>query len=107
MQEEIRIIKIRGEEVCLDRSKLYFSEATLGEYIETEGGWIDYFGSKLADAERELADFESELSTCDAAYDKLYSQKFTAIKDTGGSDKYVEACVKGNDDVEQARKEVI
>ncbi len=105
--QEVRTIEIRGEEVQLDRSKLYFNEATLSEYIETEGGWIDYFGAKLADAERELADFENELSTLEADYEKLYSEKFSTTKDQGGSDNYVKACVISDPDVEEARKKVI
>lgn len=51
MIDEKRKVTVYGREVILDTGKLYFSEATLDEYLESEGGWIDYFGAKLAEAE--------------------------------------------------------
>lgn len=97
---EKEVIYLKDEKVELDPSKFLFTEATLNDYIEHEGGWIDYFGAKLAQAERELAEAEHE-------YDVLYSRKFTELKDTGGSDKYVEAATKADTNVDDSKRSVI
>jgi len=93
-------VYIGDEKIDLDREKLYFTESSLNEYIQTEGGWIDYFGAKLAAAEMDLA-------AADHQYEVIYSKKFTEYKDQGGSDKYVEAATKIDPDVEAHRKVII
>lgn len=99
---DITKIVVNGEEVILDRSKLVFSEGTLSRYIEMEGGWYDYFGAKLAESEKELADKE-------ANYEVIYSKRFTYWKDEYGcsSDKVAEAKTKADQEVVDAKSEVI
>jgi len=89
-------VYIGEEKVHLDKEKLYFSEATLSEYIETEGGWIDFFGAKLAEAERDLAVAEHN-------YDIIYSKKFVEFKPQG-SDNLVQALVKIDPEVEAHKR---
>jgi hypothetical protein len=105
---ETRTIKVENEDIVLDASKLQFSEATLSEYLETEGGWMDYFGSKLADAERELARMELEVEKAEDEYDRVYYKVFAAIKDgPGGSDKLVEGKAKVDSSVVDERAKVL
>jgi len=104
----IRKITVFGQEVVLDTNKLAFSEGTLSEYLETEGGWIDYFGAKLAEAERQLAQASMELEREEDEYERTYARVFATIKDTEGkSDKYVEGVTKVEQIVVEARKKVL
>lgn len=97
--EQKQYVKLGDEEICIDRSRLHFTEATLTEYIESEGGWIDYFGAKLAEAEMDVALAEVE-------YESVYSKKFAEYKPQG-SDKLVEALTKSDSEVEMFRRMVI
>jgi hypothetical protein len=97
---EKRIIVVFEQKVILDPEKLGFTEATLSEYLEHEGGWYDYIGQKLADAEREMADKEH-------AHDVIYSERFRENKDNGCSDKLAEATSKADDDVQRAKEELL
>jgi chromosome segregation ATPase len=106
--EDKRTITVYGQEVVLDSKKLEFSEGTLSEYLETEGGWIDYFGAKLAEAERQYAEMEMEVEREEDEYERAYSKVFAAIKDTeGGSDKLTEGKAKIEPMVVDARKKVL
>jgi hypothetical protein len=107
MLDDKRKVTINGQDVVLDTSKLYFSEGTLSDYLETEGGWIDYFGAKLADAERQLAEKEMEVEREDDEYERVYSKVFAQLKDQGGSDKYVEGLTKVEPVVVDARNKVL
>jgi hypothetical protein len=92
----------------LDANKLAFSEGTLSEYLETEGGWIDYFGAKLAEAEKQLAEADMEVEREEDEYERVYSKIFAMIKDTGGgSDKLTEGKAKTEPMVITARKKVL
>lgn len=103
-----RIVTVNGQQVELDTAKLAFSEGTLSEYLETEGGWIDYFGAKLAEAERQLAEMEMEAEKEEDEYERIYSKVFSTLKTTeGGSDKLVEGQSKVEPTVIAARKEVL
>jgi hypothetical protein len=103
-----RKVSVYGEEVNLDAAKLAFSEGTLSEYLEVEGGWIDYFGAKLADAERQYAEMEMEVEREEDEYDRVYSKVFSTLKTTeGGSDKLVEGQTKVELTVITARNKVL
>ena len=103
-----RKVSVYGEEVNLDAAKLAFSEGTLSEYLEIEGGWIDYFGAKLADSERQYAEIEMEIEREEDEYDRVYSRVFSTIKDTeGGSDKLTEGKAKVEPLVIAARNKVL
>ena len=103
-----RKVTVYGQEVVLDTNKLAFNEGSLSEYLETEGGWIDYFGAKLAEAERQLAEAEMEVEREEDEYDRTYSKVFAMIKDTeGGSDKLTEGKAKTEAMVVAARKNVL
>lgn len=104
---DIRTIKIHDQDIVLDTSRLHFSEGSLSEYLETEGGWIDYFGAKLADAERELAEVQLRLEMVEAAYEKIYNSVFNKIKSAEGkSDKVTEAKAKLDKSVCEAQEKV-
>lgn len=107
MIEEKRKILVNGKEVVLDTSKLFFSEGTLSEYLEREGSWIDYFGAKLADAERQLAEMEMKVEIEEDEYDRVYASVFSTLKTTnGGSDKLVEGQSKIEPTVVMANSKV-
>lgn len=94
-------VEVRGEIITLDSSKLHFDEASLSEYLETEGGWYDYFAAKLAEA-------EYELQLLDVDCDAMYSEKFTSYKsNVGGSDKFAEANAKMDADYVDLKKKAI
>ncbi len=108
MLDEKRTVTIGDKSVVLDTSKLQFCEGTLSEYLETEGGWIDYFGARLADAERELAQMEMAIEKEEDQYDRLYSKVFATIKDTeGGSDKLTETKAKVEPTVVAAKEKIV
>ncbi len=102
-----RKVTVAGHDIVLDTSKLYFSEGTLSDYLEHEGSWIDYFGAKLADAERQYAEKEMEVDREDDEYERVYSKVFANLKDQGGSDKYVEGLTKIEPAVVTARDKVL
>ena len=93
-------IIIDGEIVVLDFEKLNFNESNLSGYLEKEGGWYNYYGSKLAKAEKVLQLMELK-------HDVLYSNKFSELKSAGGSDKLVEAQSKSDASVEEIARQVI
>lgn len=106
--EYLRKVTVNGQEVAIDTAKLAFSEGTLSEYLETEGGWIDYYGAKLAEAEKQFAEAEMEVEREEDEYERIYSRVFTTLKDTdGGSDKKVEGLAKVEQTVVDARKKVL
>lgn len=108
MLEYKRTVVVNGQEVVLDTSKLSFSEGTLSDYLEKEGGWIDYFGAKLAEAERQFAEMELEVEKEEDEYERVYSKVFTTLKETdGGSDKKIEGLTKVEPMVISSRQKVI
>ena len=92
----LRTIKVAGQDVVIDPKKLTFSEVTLTKYTEEEGVWYNYFGQRLADADAEWQVFS-------AKHDQMSSEKFAQFKSEGGSDKFVEARVKSDDEVKKAK----
>lgn len=103
-----REINVNGQVIVLDASKLDFNECNISEYLEREGGWIDYFGAKLAEAERQYAEAEMEVEREEDEYDRLYSKVFSTLKTTeGGSDKLVEGQSKVEPTVVAARHKVL
>jgi hypothetical protein len=92
----VRTIKVAGQDVVIDPRRLTFSEVTLTRYTEEEGVWYNYFGQRLADADAEWQVFSSK-------HDKISSEKFVQFKSEGGSDKFVEARVKSDDEVKKAK----
>lgn len=103
-----REITVYDQKVVLDTSKLVFNEGTLSDYLENEGGWIDYFGAMLANAEKQYAEMEMEVDKEEDEYERVYSRIFSTIKDTqGGSDKLVEGLTKIEQQVIDARNKVL
>lgn len=97
---EVTVVNLGGKEVKLDPKKLIFNEHTLSEYMESEAGWYDYFGARVADAEYLMQRLELE-------YDVKYSERFKENKDQGCSDKLAEANAKADPDVEEAKKSIL
>jgi len=96
----VRTIKVAGQDIVIDPKKLTFSEVTLTKYTEEEGVWYNYFGQRLADADAEWQLFSSK-------HDNLSAEKFVQFKSEGGSDKYNEARVKSDCDVQAAKESEI
>ena len=97
---EQQTFMLGDQEISLDPNNLKFNEQTISEYYQNEGGHYDYYSSKLADADHLL--LKREL-----IYDVIYNEKFVLNKELGGSDKYVEAKTKSDEDVVRAKEDVI
>lgn len=95
--EQINKIEIDGKEVLLSSYNLVFSEATLTEYLQKEGGYYNYFGAQLSEA-------ENELKTNELDYDIAYALSFRSHKEKKASDKLADACAVSDDVVVAARK---
>lgn len=93
-------IKLGGQEILLDNSRLAFNEASLNNFIENLALWYDYFSQKLAEAEAILAYKEYE-------YDILFSSSYEKSKEEGCTDKLAEANAKKDSSVCEAKKEII
>lgn len=93
-------IKIGGQEIVLDNSRLAFNESSLNNFMENLALWYDYFSQKLAEAEAILAYKEYE-------YDVLFSASYEKSKESGCTDKLAEANAKKDANVCDARKEII
>lgn len=93
-------IKIGGQEIVLDNSRLAFNEVSLNTFMENLALWYDYFSQKLAEAEALLAYKEYE-------YEILFSSAYEKHKESGGTDKLAEANAKKEPDVCEAKKDII
>lgn len=93
-------IKIGGQEIVLDNTRLAFNEISLNNFMENLALWYDYFSQKLAEAEAILAYKEYE-------YDVLFSSSYEKSKEDGCTDKLAEANAKKDDKVCEAKKEII
>ena len=97
-QEKI-IVKVRGRDVIMDPANMGFNEATLGDYMQKEYAWIDYFGKQIEFANREVLDAEIE-------YDAVYSDRYIKSKDRGSTENYAKAEALSDAEVIAARKKI-
>jgi len=93
-------IKIGGQEITLDNSRLAFNEASLNNFMENLALWYDYFSQKLAEAEAILSYKEYE-------HEILFSAAYERSKEEGGTDKFAEANARKDPNVCEAKKEII
>lgn len=93
-------VKLGEEIVILDADLMKFNEHTLSHYMETESGWYDYYGQKLALAEYIMQKLE-------LSYDVMYGERFKEHKDNGCTEKLAEANSKSDSDVVRAKKEYL
>jgi len=96
----VTTIKLGGQEIILDNSRLAFNEASLNNFMENLALWYDYFSQKLAEAEAILSYKEYE-------HDVLFSASYEKSKEEGCTDKLAEANAKKDSCVCEARKEII
>lgn len=94
------VVIVNKDKVLLDPKNLVFNEATLNKQLQEAGGWYNYYGQRLADA-------ESILQFREMTYDTTYSHAFVAAKAEGGTEKASEAKAKTDDSVENAKLAVI
>jgi hypothetical protein len=94
------VIRIGGQEIVLDNSRLAFNEVSLNVFMENLALWYDYFSQKLAEAEAILAYKEYE-------YDVFFSSSYERSKEDGCTDKLAEANAKKDPNVCDAKKEII
>jgi hypothetical protein len=99
MNEKVTLT-VAGQDVVMDLGLLVFDEVTLSQYMEKEGGYYAYFGSKLCEAEREMQRLE-------LIYDVIYAERFKENKDAGGSDKYAESKTVADSDVVDAKRDFL
>jgi len=93
-------VKIGGQEIVLDNSRLAFNEISLNNFMENLALWYDYFSQKMAEAEAILAYKEYE-------YDILFSSSYEKSKEEGCTDKLAEANAKKESNVCEAKREII
>jgi hypothetical protein len=98
MKGDKTYIVIGDEEVVIDPSLLEFTDANLKDYMESEAGWIHYFGSKLCEAEYYMSIKESE-------YSRLYDDFFLGYKQGKMTEKMAEAKAESEPSVAKARIE--
>jgi len=93
-------VKIGGQDIVLDNSRLAFNEISLNNFMENLALWYDYFSQKMAEAEAILAYKEYE-------YDILFSSAYEKSKEEGCTDKLAEANAKKESNVCEAKREII
>jgi len=93
-------VKIGGQDIILDNSRLAFNEISLNNFMENLALWYDYFSQKMAEAEAILAYKEYE-------YDILFSSAYEKSKEEGCTDKLAEANAKKEPNVCEAKREII
>lgn len=93
-------VMVLDQKIVLDPLNMKYNENSLGEYMNKEFGWIDYFGKQLEFAQKEvlLAEIDEEA---------IYSAKFIESKDAGNSDNYAKAYALKHADVIAAKKFVV
>ena len=93
-------IRIGGQDIVLDNSRLAFNEVSLNNFMENLALWYDYFSQKLAEAEALLSFKEYE-------HEVLFSSAYEKYKESGATDKLAEANAKKESEVCDAKKEII
>jgi len=98
---EKRTFTLDGNEIVLDPANLKFSDPTLNQFFELVSGYCDYYGQKLADANRAVAKAE-------ALFERLYIQKFREFREgvggeSGKSEKTSELYAKSEPEVVKAK----
>jgi hypothetical protein len=100
MNEAI-VVKVAGQDVVLDPDALEFNEATLGEYMQTEGAKYNYFGSMAVEAQAQLMLVKNK-------YEEIEAEKFKHYKEVvSGPIPLVESHVKTDPEVVAASKKVV
>jgi hypothetical protein len=94
-----RIVNLDGQDIVLDPANLRFSDPTLNQFFELVSGFCDYYGQKLADANRAVARAEQ-------LYDRLYIEKFKVYREEGKSEKTSELYAKAEAEVVKAKTAV-
>ncbi len=99
-------IEVKGQTVIIDSNNMNFTEATIGEYLQKEGGYYSYFGSQFAHAEDELANAESELTNAKDELEYVHDTCFKEFKDKKASDKLADASANIDPEVVAVKKKV-
>jgi len=99
-----RTFTLDGDEIVLDPANLRFTDPTLNQFFELVSGFCDYYGQKLADANRAVARAEQ-------LYERLYIEKFKEFREgvngeSGKSEKTSELYAKAEAEVVQAKTAV-
>jgi hypothetical protein len=96
----MKTIKIGNEEVKLDPELLKFTDATINQFLQKYAALYDYYMQKHAEAKYIHGKFQDK-------HDAVSSEKFASIKEgMGGSDKLVEAKVKGDPEVQELAEKI-
>lgn len=92
-------IKVAGQEVVIDPSKLEFDETNLTEYMEREGALYNYYGQLLAEA-------QAQYQIVKLQHEIKYSEKFLNNKQ-GVAVAVAEAQANSDPEVVSLAKRVI
>jgi hypothetical protein len=93
-------LEFSGYEVVIDPENLRFSEMNLTDYIQKEGSLYDYYGARLALAERNLQNKEN-------LYDKIFNERFIESKERGAAVALAEAKAKSDPLVCALKDEIV
>lgn len=99
-----RTFTLDGAEIILDPANLKFTDPTLNQFFELVSGFCDYYGQKLADANRSV-------SRAEQLFERLYIQKFKEFREGvggegGKSEKTSELYAKAEAEVVKAKSAV-
>ena len=90
---------MQGQKIVLDPANMKYNENSIGEYMNREYGWIDYFGKQFEFAQKELA-----MAKNHSEY--LQNKKFLEAKDKGFTDSTAKAYSIADDDVVASKNRI-
>lgn len=95
----MKTIKLGNEEILLDDELLKFSEHSINQFLQNYADKYSFYTQKHADAQY--------LHSClEDRYDAIYSDKFSHIKEMGGSDNLAKAKTIADQEVQGALENV-
>ena len=92
-------VEVRGQKIVLDPANMKYNENSIGEYLNRESGWLDYFGKQFEFAQKDLVDAKNY-----AEY--LQNKKFLEAKNKDYTDSTAKAYSIADDDVMAAKNKV-
>ena len=92
-------VEVRGQKIVLDPANMRYNENSIGEYMNREYGWIDYFGKQIEFAQKDLAVAKNYAEF-------LQNKRFLEAKDKGFTDSTAKAYSIADDDVVKAKDKI-
>jgi hypothetical protein len=95
---EITEVEVRGKKITLDPKNMRFDENNIGEYMNKEHGWVDFFGKQLEHVKKDILDSEVE-------EEKYHAEAYISAKDSGNTDNYAKFSANKDQNFITQRKE--